>query len=77
MVCKTVYREVEVDVDMDDFDTDDLVDELERRGELPLDYSGEGSAKDIVEQMYYMHRQGRDCSQLLDKLFYTVLGRLA
>jgi hypothetical protein len=28
----TVYTEVEVDVDLDDFDDDDLIDELERRG---------------------------------------------
>jgi hypothetical protein len=28
----TVYTEVEVDVELDDFDTDDLVEELERRG---------------------------------------------
>ena len=28
--------EVEVDVDLEDFDTDDLLDELERRGDLPV-----------------------------------------
>jgi hypothetical protein len=28
----TVFREVEVDVDLDDFEDDDLIDELESRG---------------------------------------------
>lgn len=32
MVTKTIYTNVEVDVDLDDFGTDDLIDELELRG---------------------------------------------
>ena len=32
---KTVYTEVEVDIDVSEFDTEDLLDELESRGELP------------------------------------------
>ena len=75
MTYRTVYTEVEVDVSLEDFDTDDLLDELEQRGELPLD--SDGNAKDIVEKMYYLHRQGQDCDHMLDSLFYSVLGRLA
>ena len=37
-----VYKEVEVDVDLDDFDTDELVEELERRGSGTVDY-GDGN----------------------------------
>ena len=33
---KTMYKEVEVDVDLTDFETDDLLDELESRGALPV-----------------------------------------
>jgi len=33
---KTVYTEVEVDVDLGDFETEDLIEELESRDELPL-----------------------------------------
>ena len=69
----TVYTEVEVDVDLVDFDTDDLLDELENRGALPA----EVNAKELIEQMYYLHRQGRDCTHMLDPLFYSVLGRIA
>jgi hypothetical protein len=27
--------------------------------------------------MYYLHRQGQDCTHMLDGLFYSVLGRIA
>jgi len=74
MVFKTVYTEVEVDVDLVDFDTDDLLEELENRGSLPPD--GNGNAKELIEQMYYLHRQGQDCTHMLDGLFYSVLGRI-
>ena len=71
----TVYTEVEVDVDLVDFDTDDLLDELENRGALPPE--ADINAKELVEQMYYLHRQGKDCTHMLDPLFYSVLGRIA
>ena len=75
MVYKSVYTEVEVDVDLGDFDTDDLLEELESRGELPPE--SDVNAKELVEKMYYLHRQGQDCTPMLDQLFYSVLGRIA
>ena len=71
---KTIYTEVEVDVDLGDFETDDLLEELEERGALPVE--GSYDAKELVEQMYYLHRQGKDCTHLLDPLIYSVLGRI-
>jgi hypothetical protein len=38
---KTIYTEVEVDVDLSDFETDDLIEELESRGSAVTDY-GDG-----------------------------------
>lgn len=38
---KTIYTEVEVDVDLADFETDDLIEELESRGAGATDY-GDG-----------------------------------
>jgi len=70
----TVYTEVEVDVELYDFETDDLVEELESRGVLPVE--GDVNAKEIVEQMYQLGRLGKPCDQLLDRLFYSVLGRV-
>ena len=71
----TVYTEVEVEVDLGDFDTNDLLEELAGRGSLPPE--ADINAKELVEQMYYLHRQGRDCTHMLDQLFYSVLGRIA
>ena len=75
MVYKSVYTEVEVEVDLGDFETDDLLEELEERGALPPE--ADINAKELVEQMYYLHRQGKDCTPMLDQLFYSVLGRIA
>jgi hypothetical protein len=71
----TVYTEVEVDVDLVDFDTNDLLEELESRGELPPE--GNINARELVEQMYLLHRQGQNCTHMLNGLFYSVLGRIA
>jgi hypothetical protein len=70
----TVYTEVEVDVVLSDFETEDLLEELELRGALPVE--GSDNAKELVEQMYQLHRLGKPCDHLLDRLFYSVLGRV-
>jgi hypothetical protein len=70
----TVYTEVEVDVDLVDFDTDDLIEELELRGALPVEESG--NAREIVEQIYYLRRQGQAYDHLMDSLMYAVMGRV-
>ena len=70
----TVYTEVEVDVELHDFETDDLVEELESRGALPVE--GSYDAKEIVEQMYQLRRLDRPYDHLLDRLFYSVLGKI-
>jgi hypothetical protein len=72
MVYRTVCTEVEVDVDLRDFETEDLIDELENRGHMP-----DIASKEIVEAIYQNHRQGKDFSSELDQLIYTVLGKIA
>jgi len=72
--CKTVYTEVEVDIDMSDFDTEDLLDELESRGSLPPDVPGD--SKDLLEAIWLRRRNGQDYDQLLDKLIYNVTGHV-
>lgn len=73
---KTVYTEVEVDVDLSEFDTDDLIDELESRG---LDYNSNGVDGDemraVLEQVWRKRRQGQDYQRELDQLIWGVLGR--
>lgn len=69
----TVYTEVEVDVSLSDFETDDLIEELESRGEVT------GDSKELVEQMYDAYRAGRhdQVDVMLKTLFYDVAGRIA
>ena len=57
MVSRTVYTEVEVDVDLTYFETDDLIDELENRG-----YMTDTNSKELVETIYQNRRQGKDFS---------------
>jgi hypothetical protein len=60
---KTIYTEVEVD--LSDFDTDDLIEELESRGAG----SGEfGDGKDVLRLMYEKRRLGQDYQTELDQL---------
>ena len=70
----TVYTEVEVDVSLDDYDTYDLIDELERRGKT-LDVA-DGRGTELVEQIFQKRRLGKDFSQELDELIYVVTGRV-
>ena len=70
----TAYIETEVDIDLETFDTDDLLEELENRGALPVE--GHVNARDIVEQIYYLRRQGQPYDHLMDGLIYAVMGRV-
>ena len=71
---KTIYTEVEVDVDLGDFDTEDLLEELESRGSLPTQA---GDSVDILREIYEKRRLGQDYQQALDRLIWASLGRLA
>ena len=70
---KTMYKEVEVDVDLSDFETDDLIEELESRGAGATDY---GDGKEILETIWLKRRQGRDYQTELDQLIWLGLGRI-
>jgi hypothetical protein len=69
---KTVYTEVEVDVDLADFDTTDLLEELESRGSGVIDY---GDGKEVLQIIYEKRRLGKDYQTELDQLIWLGLGR--
>ena len=70
----SVYTEVEVDVDLSDFDSNDLIDELESRGLLPV--TGDDFAKELLESIWLKRRLGNhDYQTELDELIWTVLGK--
>ena len=68
----TIYKEVEIDVDLSDFDTEDLLEELESRGHPAADVSDGNS---IVYSIYEKRRLGKDYQSELDQLIYQVTGR--
>ena len=68
-----VYKEVEIDMDLSDFDTDDLIEELESRGSGTPDY---GDGKEVLESIYQKRRLGQDYQQELDKLIWLGLGKI-
>lgn len=69
---KTIYTEVEVDVDLADFETDDLIEELESRGAGATDY---GDGKEILMSIYEKRRLNQDYQRDLDQLIWLGLGK--
>lgn len=67
----------DVEVDLSDIDTDDLIDELETRGR---DYNTNGvdadEMRNLLEIIWLNRRTGKDYQNELDKLIYGVLGKI-
>ena len=70
---KTIYTSVEVDVDLSEFGTDDLIEELESRGAGATDY---GDGKEILQVIYEKRRMNKDYQQELDQLIWLGTGRI-
>jgi len=68
-----IYKEVEVDIDLDGFDTDELIEELERRGTGTIDY---GNGTEVLQAIYQKRRLGQDYQADLDKLIWLGLGKI-
>jgi hypothetical protein len=69
-----IYTEVEVEVDLDDFDTDDLVEELEKRG-MGFEVASQNGTE-IVTAIYEKRRLGQDYQRELDELIYVGIGKI-
>jgi len=69
-----VYTEVEVDVDLEDFDSEDLIDELERRGR-GFDVNSQ-CPTELVTEIYQKRRLGKDYQRELDELIYITIGKV-
>jgi hypothetical protein len=70
---KTIYTEVEVDVDLSDFETDDLIEELESRGSAVTEY---GDGKEVLQSIYEKRRLGQDYQTELEQLIWLGLGKV-
>jgi hypothetical protein len=68
-----IYKEVEVDIDLEDFDTDELIEELERRGTGTVEY---GNGTEVLQSIYEKRRMNKDYQQELDQLIWLGLGKI-
>jgi hypothetical protein len=67
------YITTEVEVELTDFDTDELIEELESRGAGTLD-SGDG--REVLNTIYEKRRSGKDYQTELNQLIWLGLGRI-
>jgi hypothetical protein len=77
MTYRTISTEVEVD--LSEFDTEDLIEELEDRGEWPGISSGDVqfNSKELLQAIWLKRRMGNhDYQTELDQLIYAVLGHV-
>ena len=73
----TRYITTEVEVDLSDFDTDDLLEELEIRGHDMGSGPGPFDSKELLEKIWMKRRMGnQDYQQELDQLIYNVTGHI-
>lgn len=70
---KTVEVDVEVEVNLSDFDSDELIEELESRGVNTAEY---GDNRDLLTKIYEKRRLGEDYQQELDQLIWAGLGKV-
>jgi len=70
---QTVYKEVEIDVDLADFDDEEILDEIEIRGLGLVDRS---ITTELLVTIYHKRRNGLDYQYELDQLIYEGLGRI-
>jgi hypothetical protein len=72
---KTIYTEVEVEVDLDEFSDEELLEEIKHRK-----LGGNGNvaeAERLLADIYYKRVMGQDFTAELDRYFYLTLGRSA
>lgn len=72
MPYRTIYKEVEIEVDMNDFDDDEIRDEYEDRFGVPAD------DEENWAQIYELRRNGKmdEFLRLIDKVIMDRTGRI-
>jgi len=63
---------VEVEVDLSDFDTEELLEELELRGTENLGFA----YAELVRKIYEKRRLNQDYQKELDQLIYSAIGKI-
>lgn len=65
---------VSVDVDLDEFNDDDIINYLEKRGYMVINNQDE--RVELIESIYLKRRLGQDYQTDLDTLIYNNIGRI-
>lgn len=73
---------IRVDVDLDEFDDDDLINEVEMRGFTVLDDDEVDEKIDLytielITNVYESRRCGKDYQRPLDELIHRMIGRIS
>ena len=66
---------VEVDISLDEFSDEDLLEELERR-DIYIDNNTDQTVKHLIEKIYLKRMFGLDFLKEVDDLIYRVVGRI-
>ena len=69
------YVNTEVEVDLDDFDDDELISELESRG-LEFEYVSGDVTRELLTSIWMNRRLGKPYDAELDQLIYYGLGKV-
>lgn len=70
------YITTEVEVDLDQFDDDELLEEIERRNIQPADYWLDPDVtKDLINKMYEKKRLNQNIDEELREFFWRTIGR--
>ena len=77
MVYRTITTEVDVDIDLDEFDDDQLLDELKSRGlDMNSRFVDGDYMREILEQIWLKRRTNKDYQRELDDLIYFGIGKI-
>ena len=66
---------ISVDIELEDFDDDDLIKEVKSRGFQVVEDNSTSIDEDL-EQIYLLRRLGKSYDHLMDAYIYKVLGKL-
>jgi hypothetical protein len=66
------YKMIEVEVELSDFDDDELIDELESRGKYSPTM---GDTEELIDKIFHLRRQGKPYERELDEYLYIRTGR--
>jgi hypothetical protein len=66
---------INVDIELEDFDDDDLIKEVKSRGFQVVEDNSTSIDEDL-EQIYLLRRLGKSYDHLMDAYIYKVLGKL-